>query len=864
MNKLYVTTAFALRFAYILTLLPISHVEAADGLVAAYNFDEGTGSSTNDASGNTNTGTILNALWRSSGKNGKAILFNGTSSRIDVNDSNSLDLTTNMTLEAWVKPTTLPTGFRTILHKERANGDSYALYANHDINRPSGEIRTASGYAEVTGTAKVPVTTWTHLATTYDGKKLRLYVNGVLKETTNKTGAIVPSSKPLRIGSSVVWGEFYNGLIDDIRIYNRTLSQAEIQTDMNTPVADNSADPAIVGQWSAPVDTPGLVAQHVNMLSTGKVLIWDGALPGGAGGLAATILDPVTGALTSVPNNNTNLDCAGHAQLADGRILAIGGVKREGGLGVKDANIFNPEDNSWSIGADMNHNRWYPTATTLANGKVLVLSGSDGCAAESCRIGIPELYDPAADTWTQLTSAFLNIPLYPLSFLLPDGKLFVAGTYEEPNPSYTLDVATQTWQTIDSRKLDGASAVLYDKGKIMKAGKAIAPFVSNKPSSAATYVIDMNGPSPQWRETASMNFPRSYHVLTLLPDGSTIVTGGGRTQKYDDTAQAVKEAEIWDPTAEKWTPMAKMTTSRLYHGTALLLPDGRVLVAGSGRLDPAPNQENYEIFSPPYLFKGARPTVTSAPGTVQPGNQIFVGTPDAATIETVSLVRVGAMTHSFNADQRYLSLPFTQTTGGLNAQAPDNVNEIPPGYYVLFVVNANGVPSIANFINVPQAADVPVLPSSALLGNESVESQDNTNAGGSPEAFPFIAAKSGITNTMRIFVSNTNTATEIHVGLYNTSGSNPGSLMTSAVINNPVNNAWNTVALPPVSVAAGTKCWIAFMHPPQSGTIQIKVKATSSGDGSQGSSVSNLTTLPATWAPGPNFPTSRSSTYVLE
>ncbi|MGH8627767.1 MAG: hypothetical protein ACREYC_21665, partial [Gammaproteobacteria bacterium] len=151
-----------------------------------------------------------------------------------------------------------------------------------------------------------------------------------------------------------------------------------------------------------------------------------------------------------------------------------------------------------------------------------------------------------------------------------------------------------------------------------------------------------------------------------------------------------------------------------------------------------------------------------------------------------------------------------------------------------------------------------------LLGNETVESQDNINAGGSPEAFPFIAAKGGMTNTMRIFVSNTNTATKIHAGLYNTSGSDPGSLMTPAVINNPINEAWNTVALPPVSVTAGTKYWIAFMHPPQSGTIQIKVKATSSGDGSQGSSVSNLITLPATWARGPNFPTSRSSTYILE
>lgn len=149
--------------------------------------------------------------------------------------------------------------------------------------------------------------------------------------------------------------------------------------------------------------------------------------------------------------------------------------------------------------------------------------------------------------------------------------------------------------------------------------------------------------------------------------------------------------------------MARMQIPRLYHSTALLLPDGRVVLAGGGRLPGPPNadQLSAEVYSPPYLFKGARPTITSAPTTIGYGNSFVVETPEAPSIATVSLVRPGAVTHGFNQDQRFLSLAFEQTIGGLAVQAPENANLAPPGYYMLFVVATDGVPSVASFVRLP-------------------------------------------------------------------------------------------------------------------------------------------------------------------
>jgi hypothetical protein len=205
------------------------------GLVASYNFDAGTGTTLADTSGTGNNGTITGATWSTAGKTGGALSFNGTSNYVQVADSNSLDVTTAMTLETWVFPTALGTAWRTVLFKTTAGGMVYSMYANQDTTRPIGQVNIG-GERSAVGTAALPLNAWSHLATTYDGAAVKLYVNGTLVATTATTGNIPTSTGVLRMGGNAIWGEWFAGLMDDVRIYNRALTQAQIQTDMNTAV----------------------------------------------------------------------------------------------------------------------------------------------------------------------------------------------------------------------------------------------------------------------------------------------------------------------------------------------------------------------------------------------------------------------------------------------------------------------------------------------------------------------------------------------------------------------------------------------------------------------------------------------------
>jgi hypothetical protein len=198
-----------------------------------------------------------------------------------------------------------------------------------------------------------------------------------------------------------------------------------------------------------------------------------------------------------------------------------------------------------------------------------------------------------------------------------------------------------------------------------------------------------------------MAFRRAFHTLTSLPDGTVLATGGGTTVNREDQSTSVKQAELWNPSTETWTTLSSQTLGRLYHSVAVLLPDARVLVSGGGRFLDTPysaDLENGEIFSPPYLFKGARPTISSAPSVVTVGSVFTVQTPDAARIAKVSLVRMANVTHTFNMGQRFLPLSFTQGAGSLTVTAPATANLAPPGYYMLFIVDTNGVPSVASIV----------------------------------------------------------------------------------------------------------------------------------------------------------------------
>jgi hypothetical protein len=460
------------------------------------------------------------------------------------------------------------------------------------------------------------------------------------------------------------------------------------------------------------------------LLKTGEVLLWDGPNEDQAsgafegGGDTATLWNPTTDQFTPVPNFVTDLFCSGHTVLADGRIMVMGGHV-VGGVGLKDANIYDPITRQWTPVAPMNYPRWYPTATTLSDGRVLVVSGSTVCQA--CIADIPEIYDPTTNTWTPLPAASAQIPLYPYNFLLPNGRIVAVGAYDDHAfVTQTFNLTTQKWTVVDSRPLDGGSAVMYLPGKIMKSGSARQ--IAGQSANADSWVIDMNSATSSWRQIAPMNFPRMYHNLTTLPDGTVLVTGGGRVGDTLNLGAAVMEAEVWSPVTETWSTLGRMQTPRLYHSIALLLPDGRVLVAGGGRTEGV-DQLNAEIYSPPYLFKGARPTITFVPASVNYGSSFTVGTPNASSVVSVSLIRAGSVTHTFHADQRYLPMTFRQVTGGLEIDVPADTNIAPPGDYMLFLVNSNGVPSVAPILNlstVSTVRDVSVADFSAGLPDANV------------------------------------------------------------------------------------------------------------------------------------------------
>jgi hypothetical protein len=208
------------------------------GPVAAYSFDEGAGTTAADNSGTGNTGTLINgATWSTTAKFGSAASFDGSNDRIDVPDSNSLDLTSGMTLEAWVRPTA-NSSYRTVLLKEVSGELAYALYAADSDHggRSSGWNRIGNVSRFADGTSALPLNTYSHIAVTYNGSSLVFYVNGVATRSTAVTGNIQTSTMPLRIGGNTVWGEYFQGQIDELRVYNRALSQNEIQTDMVTPI----------------------------------------------------------------------------------------------------------------------------------------------------------------------------------------------------------------------------------------------------------------------------------------------------------------------------------------------------------------------------------------------------------------------------------------------------------------------------------------------------------------------------------------------------------------------------------------------------------------------------------------------------
>jgi hypothetical protein len=479
------------------------------------------------------------------------------------------------------------------------------------------------------------------------------------------------------------------------------LTASATRSDVAQAAAAVAGDEHLVGQWGPVVNWP-VVGIHVALLPNGKVLAYDSVGDNAAESYPvhdhtrATVWDPATGTQTPVNvNTGFNVFCSGLAHLTNGSIFLAGGNKSSALDGIRQTHVFNPTTNTWLRGPDMVYERWYPSVTPLRDGELLITEGGPDT---------PEVRTTSGGLRT-LSSATLNLPLYPWLDVAPDGRAFYSG------PSQTMRSLNAAgggaWQTFGQR--DGIDRgygghALYDIGKLLVAGGG--------PSSKDARVIDLNGASPQVSATAPMANGRRQHNLTVLADGTALATGGNSSGAgLVDLNNGVYAAELWNPVTGQWRTLAAEQVTRQYHSTALLLPDGRVLSAGGGVCGTCDAvgylAKNAEVFTPPYLFKkdgsgtlAPRPTITAAPGAVNYGAPLQISTPQAASIRKVALVRLGAVTHSVNMEQRYVPLSFTAGSGTLSATGPANANVAPAGPYMLFVVDAEGVPSVARMVTV--------------------------------------------------------------------------------------------------------------------------------------------------------------------
>lgn len=447
---------------------------------------------------------------------------------------------------------------------------------------------------------------------------------------------------------------------------------------------------ATFGRWTSPSTTP-VVGVHLSFLPSGKAMLW------GHNG-EPQIWNPVDGGFTQATDQTCGgvaceLFCSGHTFLADGRLMVAGGHNEALGnnFGLTQASTF--DGTGWQATGSMTYPRWYPTLVTLGNGDVVAISGNQTAGLNA---SIPERWSNGS--WIPLPGADQALALYPSVFVEPkNGNVFLAG---EGAPRFLDPNGGGSWSAAPGRVVANrnfGSAVMLDSRVLYVGGGGN---VCPDPPERSAEIIDLADAAPTWSPTGSMASARRQTNLTILPDGTVLVTGGTSRCGFNDETGAVFAAELWDPATGQWTTMASAAVVRSYHATTALLPDGRVLSTGNGEGGGGSRQRSYEVFSPPYLFKGARPTYDLGSTSVHYGQSFTVSTPDAAAIRKVTLIRHASSTHAVDMSQRLNTLTFEAAPDGqsLTVTPPAAGRFAPPGPYLLFIVNEQGVPSVGRSV----------------------------------------------------------------------------------------------------------------------------------------------------------------------
>ena len=534
--------------------------------------------------------------------------------------------------------------------------------------------------------------------------------------------------------------------------------------------------------WTIATNNSEILAIHVALLPTNQILMFGGSEhnptqnEAGAGGVDNSRLYNLSAGavplIETIGSPTTDVFCAGHAFLADGRLLVAGGTEDWGGghaghphnlnfLGERGSWIYAPRARAWRRIADLNPEpgqpdgggRWYPTVITLANGEVLAIAGHPRQSDGRHNNDSPERYAPAADSWTVLAAERLDpgerSRYYPRCHLLPDGNIFFVSP---------VSGACRVWDpfagaTVGST-VPGPGGALYDNS--WDFGSILLPLLPGNGYQARVLVcgdvdarrVDLSQASPAWQTTAARTGAaagrrRRFGCPVLLPTGQVFVSGGIDSGVSD--ANAVREGELYDPgidwstgqysQPDGWSSVEQATVVRNYHSTALLLPNGRVWTAGSSKNadagDPAAVGElRVELYQPPYDAQPNRPELTSAPVSVGYGQTFEISSPQAGQIDRVVLTRCGSATHAFDADQRLVALVSQHIEGDqIRVSSPPNSQIAPPGYYLLWLLDQAGLPCReARFIRVcPQRL--------LLITDRSTFSRHEVEALGTPATF---------------------------------------------------------------------------------------------------------------------------------
>jgi PKD repeat protein len=497
------------------------------------------------------------------------------------------------------------------------------------------------------------------------------------------------------------------------------------------------AQAGTVGKWTTLGYTMPINPVHIALLNNGKVLVVSGS-----GNVAtetnfrAAVWDPQAPASTAVQVQPVGWDmfCNGMVTLPDGRVLISGGnLRYDPFYGEPRTAIFDPATALFTNVENMAHGRWYPTTTVLGDGRVMTFSGLNETGGTNLAV---EIYTPGSGWGPEAISSWTP-PLYPRLHLMPNGTVAYSGSGRNAR---LFNPVTRTWSAVLAT-MNYSSSRTYGTSVLLPLSPAdnyrarIMVFGGSNPSTATTEIIEPLAATPRWTYGPPMSQPRIEMNATILPNGKVLALGGSLND--EDTATASKNADLYDPDSNTFSSAGANAFARLYHSGSLLLPDGTVAVLGGNPVRGS-YEARIEIYSPAYLFNSdgtaaTRPTITGlSSGEVPFGSTFQVFTPNAGSISSVVLARPGAPTHAFDMDQRLVKMNFTAGASVLDVTAPPNGNIAPPGYYMVFVLNSAGVPSVASWVHLNGASpnQAPSATITAPTGNVTVQAGNTMSFSG--------------------------------------------------------------------------------------------------------------------------------------